>query len=241
MKKLLLWVMVLTGIMLSSCTKDEDSKNEPGSIYGIVTKFGAAEPMKAVGVELYKKGTSTSPDALLMKTVTFDDGHFEFKDLNPENYQVKVAADGYDQIEDGYVIVEAGRQARIDLQVKYHNSTEYTIIGNLMIQATDLGSFYFDEAERMCKASRVAGYTDWRLPTIDELRTMYTEKEKLNMNLDNYYWSSSIGEHHYEYNNESVRFRYIFEFSHGISDGVTLESLEWEPYFYNVRAVRTVK
>lgn len=240
MKKLLIWAMVLSSIMLGSCTKDEDSKNEPGSIYGIVTKFGAAEPMKAVGVELYKKGTSSSPDALLMKTVTFDDGHFEFKDLNPEYYQVKVAADGYDQIEDGYVVVEAGRQARIDLQVKYLNSTEYTIIGNLMIQATDLGLFSLDEAERMCKASRVAGYTDWRLPTIDELRTMYTEKEKLNMNLDNYYWSSSIGEWYNEHSNESVRFYYIFDFSYGAYNAVMLESMEWGYYGYLVRAVRTI-
>ena len=111
MKKVLLWAMVLGGIMLGSCTKDDDS-NDPGSIYGIVTELGTAEPMKAVGVELYKA------EALLLKTVTFDDGHFEFKDLNPENYQVKVVADGYEQTEEGYVTVEVGRQARIDLQVK---------------------------------------------------------------------------------------------------------------------------
>ena len=111
--------MMLTSIMCVSCAKSEEGDEDKlGSIYGIVTELGTAEPMKAVGVELYKKGASSSKDALLLKTVTFDDGHFEFKDLNPGNYQVKVMADGYDQIEDGYVIVEAGRQARIDLQVK---------------------------------------------------------------------------------------------------------------------------
>ena len=104
--------MVLSSIMLGACTNDEDSKNGPGSIYGIVTELGTAEPMKAVGVELYKAGD------LLLKTVTFDDGHFEFSDLNSGSYRVKVVADGYEQTEEGNVTVEAGRQARIDLQVK---------------------------------------------------------------------------------------------------------------------------
>ena len=130
MKKLLLFAMVLTSIMCISCAKSEEGDEDKlGSIYGIVTELGTAEPMKAVGVELYKKdlnsyyydyklGDYTYEYTLLLKTVTFDDGHFEFKDLNPEKYQVKVVADGYDQTEEGYVTVEAGRQARIDLQVK---------------------------------------------------------------------------------------------------------------------------
>ena len=84
MKKILIWAMMLTSIIYVSCAKSEvGDEDKLGSIYGIVTKLGTAEPMKAVGVELYKKGTSSSKDALLLKTVTFDDGHFEFKDLNP--------------------------------------------------------------------------------------------------------------------------------------------------------------
>lgn len=112
MKKFFTLALVLSSIMLGACTNDEDTKNEPGSIYGIVTELGTAEPMKAVGVELYKAGD------LLLKTVTFDDGHFEFKDLLPENYQVNVVSDEYEQTEKGAVTVEAGRQARIDLQVR---------------------------------------------------------------------------------------------------------------------------
>lgn len=129
MKKILIWAMVLTGIMLGACTNDEDSKNGPGSIYGIVTELGTAEPMKAVGVELYKKDLNshyydynlhdwTYKYTLLLKTVTFDDGHFEFSDLNSGSYRVKVVADGYEQTEDGFVTVEQNRQSRIDLQVK---------------------------------------------------------------------------------------------------------------------------
>lgn len=114
--------------MLGACTSEEDTKDEPGSIYGIVTELGTAEPMKAVGVELYKGGS------LLMKTVTFDDGHFEFKDLNSGNYQVKVVADEYEQTDEGRVTVEAGRQARIDLQVR---ATLARICGIVTYAGTD--------------------------------------------------------------------------------------------------------
>lgn len=129
MKKIFIWAIVLTGIMLGSCTNDEDANNgkERGSIYGIVTELGTSEPMKAVGVELYKGGN------LLLKTVTFDDGHFEFKDLTPENYYVKVVGKEYESAEKG-VTVEAGRQARIDLQLRL---TVGSIFGVVTLAETD--------------------------------------------------------------------------------------------------------
>jgi len=129
MKKLLIWAMVLTSIICVSCTKSEEgAEDKLGSIYGIVTELGTTEPMKTVGVELYKAGN------LLMKTVTFDDGHFEFKDLNPGNYQVKVVADEYKQTDQGHVTVEKGRQARIDLQVR---TTVARIYGVVTYAGTD--------------------------------------------------------------------------------------------------------
>jgi len=180
MKKIMIWAMMLTSILCVSCAKSEDGDEDKlGSIYGIVTKLGTAEPMKAVGVELYKKGTSSSKDALLLKTVTFDDGHFEFKNLTPEHYQVKVVADGYEQIEEGYVIVEAGRQARIDLQVK-NTEPDYVMIGNLMIQRYDYGPLSdWTQAEGICETSSISGYTDWRMPTLDELRIIYSMRSKI--------------------------------------------------------------
>ncbi len=112
LRKLLIWAMVLMGTMLCACTSEDEASEQIGSIYGIVTELGTAEPMKAIGVELYKS------DKMLLKTVTFDDGHFEFKDLAMGDYQVNVMSDEYEQTEKGLVNVEAGRQARIDLQVR---------------------------------------------------------------------------------------------------------------------------
>ena len=65
--------MMLTSIMYISCMKSEEcTEDKLGSIYGIVAELSTAEPMRAMGIELYKS------DKLLLKTVTFDDGHFEF-------------------------------------------------------------------------------------------------------------------------------------------------------------------
>ena len=137
---LTIMMAAFVSINLASCGDDEDASEQLGSIYGIVTELGTAEPMKAVGVELYK-GSS-----LLLKNVTFDDGHFEFSDLSPEQYKVNVVADGYD-VASGNVIVEAGRQARIDLQIKklktymVVRTTEATIIGT---KVTLNGEYTYD-------------------------------------------------------------------------------------------------
>lgn len=332
MKKLLIWAMVLTSIICFSCTKSED--NEQGSIYGIVTKLGTAEPMKAVGVELYKKSTSSPKDALLLKTVTFDDGHFEFKDLNPDYYQVKVVADGYEQLEEGSVAVEAGRQARIDLQVRkpdthlfvrtldatekgnsvtlngectkelgydpyeigfvyanqnisiddgtlvkcnvatsfsttltglangpYHyrayakNSIgiaygeicsfvifDNVIIGNLMIQTDDLGygeEVNWYDADKLCKESRVAGYSDWRLPTTDEMKIMYRSKNKIpNLKTDGRYWSSDFATDEWYVEYEYMWAYYTLNFGYEEFGGFNRSHPSRESCY--VRAVRTI-
>ncbi len=142
---------MLTSIIYVSCTKSEEGDEDKlGSIYGIVTELGTAEPMKAVGVELYKKDLNSyyydsylddwtyKYTLLFLKTVTFDDGHFEFKDLNPDNYQVKVVADGYEQTEEGFVAVEAGRQARIDLQVRKQDVHAKAYTANAVVSGSQI-------------------------------------------------------------------------------------------------------
>ena len=97
-----------------SCTKDSEEVGlENGSIYGIVTVTG--EPLKGMGVSLffYK--------LLLLKTVTYDDGHYEFPDLKPGEYTITVEAEGYETFSTS-VVVESGRQARADMQLKIVNT-----------------------------------------------------------------------------------------------------------------------
>lgn len=125
---------------LVSCGDDELEEEKVGSIYGIVTELGTAEPMKAVGVELYKG------ESLMLKTVTFDDGHFEFNDLTPGKYKVQTVADGY-KTASYSVVVEAGRQARADMQLKkletYMTLTTYNVENITSTGATFKGRYSY--------------------------------------------------------------------------------------------------
>lgn len=105
-KKLTLGLLAFLMIAAAAigCSKTDNT----GTIYGIVTVTG--EPLKGIGVSLF------ADDALLLKTVTYDDGHYEFTDLKPKEYTITVEAEGYN-IFSTSVIVESGRQARADMQL----------------------------------------------------------------------------------------------------------------------------
>lgn len=126
MKRLGLFLMMVVIIGLVSCTTDESVTT--GGIYGVVTVKETAEPMRATGVELYYDGS------LLLKTVTYDDGHYEFENLSAGEYELKVVASGY--VDALYsVVVEAGRTARADMQLERLN-TNMTV---RTLAATDVG------------------------------------------------------------------------------------------------------
>lgn len=63
----------------------------------------------------------------------------------------------------------------------------------LVCSKKDLGDFNWDAAIAECKASREGGYTDWYLPSKDELNLMYTKlhKNRLGGFGSGYYWSST--------------------------------------------------
>lgn len=73
---------------------------------------------------------------------------------------------------------------------------DYVILqsAGLMVQKRDLSEsgISWNSANNLCENSTVGGFTDWRLPTIEELGTLYTNKEKIGNFKDTSYWSSSI-------------------------------------------------
>lgn len=129
MKKRIIAILSVVAIVAASlvgysCTKDSEEVGlENGSIYGIVTVTG--EPLKGMGVSLF------SYKSLLLKTVTYDDGHYEFPDLKPGEYTITVEAEGYETFSTS-VVVESGRQARADMQLKivktYMNVVTYEAV-----------------------------------------------------------------------------------------------------------------
>lgn len=74
----------------------------------------------------------------------------------------------------------------------------------IAVQKEDLGIAIWSTAETMCKNSNLGGYTDWRLPTKDELMVLYNNREKIggfiiSSSFTSRYWSSSTDDYGYHY------------------------------------------
>lgn len=69
----------------------------------------------------------------------------------------------------------------------------------LMVQCKDLGAGDWSTANTMCTNSTVAGFTDWRLPTSEELMLLYNNRKSIGGFLMRPYWSSltSSSDHGY--------------------------------------------
>lgn len=116
------------------------------------------------------------------------------------------------------------------------------LAANLMVQKTDLGYVDYWSAKRMCESSIIGGYNDWRLPTMDELMTLYNNKEFIGGFVDTpdyieenitLYWSVDIEEEYYD------QYGFFIDFISG-TEYWTCISCDNNPVAH-VRAVRTIK
>ena len=109
---------------------------------------------------------------------------------------------------------------------------DYVILkdAGLMVQKEDLGEVEWESANNLCENSTVGGFTDWRLPTKEELAVLYNNKDLIGNFIimhSTYYWSSSSA------GNNSV---YGMHFGNG-----SLTVLPCNTYSdYCVRAVRSL-
>lgn len=67
----------------------------------------------------------------------------------------------------------------------------------IAVHRKDIGSGYWDSINAMCENSVVAGKTDWRLPTKEDLMVLYTERNYIGgfttiSSTLSYYWSSTL-------------------------------------------------
>lgn len=113
-------------------------------------------------------------------------------------------------------------------------STEWIEIPSLgiAVQAKDLGKGDWDTANALCKNSKLGGYTDWRLPTKEELIVICSNKDNIGgFENGSTYWSSTQGDI------QSSHYGVFFSMSedrNGDCHSLT------DTYPYNVRAVRTI-
>ena len=77
----------------------------------------------------------------------------------------------------GPVVSKDGEIARDGRFIAYANGTVLDTKTNLMWAGTDAGvsSLYHSDAESYCERYRGGGYTDWRMPTVDELEVLYNK------------------------------------------------------------------
>jgi len=122
---------------------------------------------------------------------------------------------------------------------------DYVVIGDLCIQKTDISNDVLTSsvAYSLLQSSRVEDFTDWRLPTMDELRVMYENRATIggfkttlqNGNKHPFYWPS---ESSYYYSN------YIKDFYNGDEIYISADSQVGEgadQYNVYARLVRTAQ
>ena len=108
MKKILtLLTIALSLVLINHSCKPEPEL--PGSIYGVVTDKATGEPVKTAGVELSPLG---------LKTVTGNEGQFEFTELEPGNYQLYVTKTGYTELVSSTIVVKSDQTAKGDVQIE---------------------------------------------------------------------------------------------------------------------------
>lgn len=107
MKKILFsFFCMILAVSLCGCSEDETPGF--GSVYGIVTDAETSQPVYGASVIL-------SPGNL--STLTGQDGHYEFVDLEPGQYKVQVQANGYQQ-NVRQIQVNAGGSATGDMSLE---------------------------------------------------------------------------------------------------------------------------
>lgn len=213
-------VLCLSATLWYGCDDKNKESEFFGSIYGMVSEAGTAEPMRGTGVELYYLNEKGTAGALLLRTTTADDGSYSFDDVKAGEYLLRVEIPGYKRTE-YKVVVESNRTARADMQVKpkgdgYDDDEEtdtYYIIAaaQLMVQKEDLGYGLWWTADEMCKNLTLAGYSDWRLPTKEELKMLYNKNSLIGFEPAKY-WSMSYDD------GDTYDYYYYLDFENGNID-----------------------
>ena len=108
MKKLLyLACIACAAIIFASCKKDEEPKL--GSLYGVVTDKATGDPIRSAGVELLPKG---------LKSVTGDDGSFEFSNIEEGTYKLYITKNGYKDFTSNGISVKADSKNQSSIQIE---------------------------------------------------------------------------------------------------------------------------
>jgi hypothetical protein len=130
------------------------------------------------------------------------------------------------------------------VSVNFKPESPYYVVlttAGIMVQKQDLNDIYsitWTNANNLCENSTVGGYTDWRLPTIEELTVMYNERDAIGgFNTDRRnYWSSTL-----DFQTDGHKYYKQIGFGSGAIDVSHSDSYSAPfDYFFNARAVRSL-
>lgn len=131
-KKLLCLITALICVIFQSCSKDDIPEEgislTEGAIYGIVTDSETAEPIRGASVKL---SVYIYSYVLLTSSTTYDDGHFEFNNLEPGQYKLEISYPDYRSYT-GTLAVQSNHISKIDISLNNTNvrkSAKVTTIG----------------------------------------------------------------------------------------------------------------
>lgn len=82
---------------------------------------------------------------------------------------------------------------------------------NIAVQKEDIGYGLWSTVNSLCENSILDGYTDWRLPTIDELVSLYLMRNLIGGFMPEYYWSNKTK---YDYTGDIIIYGRV-NFSNG--------------------------
>lgn len=197
-KKNITSLVVLTLALMvlgASCKK----KQETGTLYGIITDKVSGEPVKGVNVELlstdYKAQTGT-------------DGWYKFTEVEMGEYELQVSKQSYSFVKKQVTV--QNNSVRGDAQIEQVPTFQYN--GHTYMVAPDAEEIMLLTYAHFsyCPNLTVYGYSDWRLPTIEELKQMYVDRDEIGGFYDKVYWSSS-----WSSNQNSVDKYYALFFANG--------------------------
>lgn len=100
----------------------------------------------------------------------------------------------------------------------------------IAVQTKDVGQGSWSSVKAMCEGSTLGGYTDWRLPTKEELMILYNNRDRIGGFQKSIYWSSTYAGSDY-YGSKY----YFVDFNDGDL------SYWWHDHLFYGRAVRTLK
>lgn len=151
-------------VVLTHEISEEDKIRNVAVLHGQITEAGKPK--------YYEKGFVYSD---VYQAPTIDDNKFVVEDISDNgkfDYRTTELSSENTYYVRAYALSKKGVVYGDAVKVFEKDWVELKDVG-IAVQKEDAGKAKWDHAEQMCKNSVVESYTDWRLPTVVELKAMY--------------------------------------------------------------------